>query len=152
MRTFFEASLVFILSLVVTALIMAFVIPVHAFGGANRADAGDDVRPAVFVEDAWDCPGAADGRQECPFLARQDSSARRLSVGEFDALAEGIARCPFLALRAAASGCPFLAARAASSGCPMLSGPSAGEACPYLAAGKHRRQPAGEPRAIGTRL
>jgi hypothetical protein len=115
MKQLVGASLVLLLSVAITVLVMSFIFPVHAIGGASLPDRPALVRPAVLVD-----------------------SSGGPSFGADDAV-----RCPALAAPAARSRCPFLAAHAARPGCPALSGGDAATVCPYLADRLHPGPAAG---------
>ena len=106
MFKFFEASVIVVLSIVFTALILAFVIPVHALGGAPLAAGNQDVRPAVHVDAVGRCPVDAGTAQKCPALARQPSDLA----------------CPYLSAMAAAARCPALDVADTAARCPGLAG------------------------------
>jgi hypothetical protein len=103
MRAFIEASLVLMISIVLTLLIMAVIFPRHALGGGKPAVDFPRIWPAVFIYGIHDRPGTGGGPLAPRFADRTEST-----------------------------GCPYLAALAAASMCPAAPQRDAGMTCPYL--------------------
>jgi len=103
MRAFIEASLVLMVSIVLTLLIMAAIFPRHALGGSEPAVDSPRIWPAVFIYGVHDRPGTAGGRLAPRFAGQTESHG-----------------CPYLAALAAASACPATPKRAAVPACPYL--------------------------------
>ena len=104
MRKTIEASLVLSLSLVITLLIIAMVVPRHPVFGQGPAVGGSLIRTVVFVEGIHHRPGESGAHPSCPFISPGTDG----------------------------SGCPYLGSMAAGSRCPVLSGRLNGSRCPYL--------------------
>lgn len=105
MRKTIEASLVLSLSLVITLLVVAMVVPRHSALGQRPAVDGSMIRPAVFVEGIHHRPGEVGSGPSCPFMSPRTDGRE----------------CPYLAAIAAESRCPVLSGRLTGSGCPYLS-------------------------------
>lgn len=100
MRAFIEASLVSTLSLVITLLILAVIIPRHPLGGGIALET-PALSPAVFVEGTNERPGRI---------------ADKLHPRTPQPLPTDL--CPYLAALAAASACPALPEKPSESSCP----------------------------------
>jgi hypothetical protein len=106
MRKTVEASLIVVLTIVITALIMIVVFPIHTFAGASSATAKQDVRPAVYVVASGKCPVDRPNAEKCPALVRPQSDTA----------------CPYLSALTAGSNCPALMAPPTAAACPALAG------------------------------
>ena len=103
MRSAIEATLISGISIVLTVLIVAVILPRHALGSADPVLTLPTIQAAVFVDGLHERPGSVD---------------RRSAPQGFD--------------RAQVVGCPYLAAQAAASRCPVVTGSEVVSACPYL--------------------
>ena len=122
MSRFVQSSLILATSIAITALVMAIVFPVHALGGAAQRSAFDDVRPAVFVEGAFEGSGTPGSQPTCPFVAQRGSADACPYLSRLDARAgRSWVRTPHIPV-VSGGPCPYLSAMAASCGCPYLAG------------------------------
>ena len=132
MAKFTQATLTVLASIAFTALVVVFVLPAHARGGAadqvERSDlrlailVGEIARPSAATPAGPTCPALAEpgSSTSCPFTAGSISGDFRVPLGLLEAYGT------------ASSGCPYLSALHARSGCPEVRSPARGSACPFL--------------------
>jgi len=131
MSKLIQVSLTVLMSVAVTALVMAVVVPTHARSGATDHAAPSDIRHAVLTEHLGASSGELPSTSACPALPKPDAST---SCPSLEGVAPRHDRVPFgfpEATAVAVSGCPYLAALAARTGCPALSTRTESSTCPY---------------------
>ncbi|MGD8440989.1 MAG: hypothetical protein PVG53_10660 [Holophagae bacterium] len=128
MARLIQVSLTVLISVAVTALIMALVLPAHARSGAAEPAAASDIRHAVLTEHLGASSG--DAAATCPALPRPGPVAscpalegvapkgNHVSHGLPEASADAVSGCPYLSSLAARTGCPALSTRTESTTCP----------------------------------
>ena len=133
MARFTQASLAVLISIFTAALVVAFVLPIHARGGTADQVGISDIRHALLIEETARPLGETSNGPTCPFLAQRCAGT---SCPITDGSVPGDPRvrwkrqindatpmaCPFLAPPAARSGCPAPNARTELPSCPYMSG------------------------------